>query len=921
MSEDSLSRGKLTVRHIVGPTILLEFRFEIEVKCLNEIKLPGCVIGRDGFRCRPKHFREGTVRAPHWPGGVSSFVTIVVALGFVLAADTNSPAQTLTTLYSFCSQPNCVDGVRPAAGLLQGADGNLYGTTVAGGTANVGTVFKITSAGTLTSLHSFNITDGLNPFSGLVQASDGNFYGTTVTGGNLTLGNVFKMTPGGTVTSIYSFCAQQQCPDGALPWGALVIGADGNFYGTTQDGGNSNCHGLGVGCGTVFKLTPSGTLTTLYSFGGADGVNPYAGLVMAGDGSFYGTTRYGGTNNNCPDGSGLGCGTAFKITSSGSLNTLYSFCSLPNCVDGYLPYAGLVKGNDGNFYGTAFYGSNQAEDGTVFAITPTGVLTQLHSFDFFDDGANPRAALISASDGNFYGTTSSGGAHFAGTIFRITPSGALTTLYSFTGGTDGAQPYAALMQGTDGNLYGTTYLGGTGSSGTVFKLSLGLSPFLNLQPTSGTSGTPVTILGSNLTGATSVTFNSMPATFSVVAPGEITTTVPAGATTGTVQVTTPGGTLNSNTVFQVTGPLQLVPVTPCRLIDTRQSGGAIQGGTSRSFTVPELGGCGIPMSAAAYSLNVTAIPHGHLGYLTIWPNGESQPQVSTMNSPDGRVKANAAIIPSSNDGVSVYVSNTSDLILDINGYFPAQGSGTYQFYPLTPCRIIDTRNNQDGGSLQAGVERDYSIAGHCGVPVSATAYSFNVTVLPSEGSLDYLTVWPQGGTRPVVSTLNDNTGTIVANAAIVPAGNNQTTAFYAHNHNTDLLLDVDGYFAPTGAGGLSLYPVTPCRVLDTRQNNGQPFMGEQTVGVESSVCAPPGNAQAYVFNATVVPPGRMPYLTLWPDQETQPNVSTLNAYDGSITSNMAIVPTMNGSVDAYAAALTQLLLDISGYFAPQSPEN
>ena len=217
--------------------------------------------------------------------------------------------------------------------------------------------------------------------------------------------------------------------------------------------------------------------------------------------------------------------------------------------------------------------------------------------------------------------------------------------------------------------------------------------------------------------------------------------------------------------------------------------------------------------------------------------------------------------------------------------------------------------------LQAGVERDYAIAGTCGIPTNATAYSFNVTVLPATGGLDYLTVWPQGESQPVVSTLNDNTGTVVANAAIVPAGSNSTTAFYAHSNATNLLVDVDGYFAAPGTGGLSLYPVAPCRVLDTRQSGGS-FVGEKTVNVVGSACAPPSNAAAYVFNATVVPPGPMLYLSLWPDGEQQPTVSTLNAEDGFITSNMAIVPTNNGSIDAFAAALTQLILDISGYFAP-----
>ena len=371
-------------------------------------------------------------------------------------------------------------------------------------------------------------------------------------------------------------------------------------------------------------------------------------------------------------------------------------------------------------------------------------------------------------------------------------------------------------------------------------------------------------------------------------------------------------------------PVLFVPVPPCRVVDTRNpygnfGGPAIQENSSRAFPLSGSDNpCGIPTSAVAYSLNVTVVPMGPLSYLTIWPTGEGPPVVSTLNSPDGRVKANAAIVPAGvlSGLVSVFVTNTTNVILDIDGYFAPPGSGTYQFYPLTPCRIVDTRGGQDGGSLQAGVERDYSIPGHCGVPSNAAAYSFNVTVLPAAGGLDYLAVWPKGESRPTVSTLNDNTGTVVANAAIVAAGSESATAFYAHSNATNLLLDVDGYFATPGAGGLSLYPLTPCRVLDTRQNHGQPFSCEKTVNVVGSACAPPSNAAAYIFNATVVPPGSMPFLTLWPDGENQPVASTLNAYDGFITSNMAIVPTNDGSIDAYAAALTQLILDISGYFAP-----
>jgi hypothetical protein len=374
--------------------------------------------------------------------------------------------------------------------------------------------------------------------------------------------------------------------------------------------------------------------------------------------------------------------------------------------------------------------------------------------------------------------------------------------------------------------------------------------------------------------------------------------------------------------------LQLFNMTPCRLVDTRQAnsefgGPPIPGGTFRSFPIPQNQNCNIPSSAAAYSLNVTAVPITRLGYLTIWPTPEFQPTVSTLNSTDGRTKANAAIVPAGVGGaVSVYVTDTSNVILDIDGYFAPAASNTYQFYPLPPCRLVDTRGADDelgGPRLAAQTPRSFPLLMSSCIPsgLNPNAYSLNFTVIPNSSGqrLGYLTVWPTGETQPGVSTLNNPTATVVANAAIVPAGTSGAIDVYPSN-TTDLLIDIDGYFAPPGTGGLSMYPQAPCRVLDTRQNNGQPFMGEKTVNVVGSTCAPASNAAAYIFNATVVPPDSMPFLTLWPDGEQQPTVSTLNAYDGFITSNMAIVPTNNGSIDAYAKSLTQLLLDISGYFAP-----
>ena len=370
--------------------------------------------------------------------------------------------------------------------------------------------------------------------------------------------------------------------------------------------------------------------------------------------------------------------------------------------------------------------------------------------------------------------------------------------------------------------------------------------------------------------------------------------------------------------------LQFVPVAPCRLLDTRpQYGGSgpIQGGTSRDLVISQLGGCHIPTTAAAYSLNVTVVPQGLLGYLTIWPTGESRPISSTLNS-DGRVKADAAIVIAGSQGaVSVYVTNTTNLVLDINGYFEPTDGSTLAYYPLKPCRVADTRNANGplgGPHLTTGQERDFPIldASACDIPSSAQAYSLNFTVVPRSDPVETFTAWRYGQPRPVSSTLNAPTGTVVANAAIVSAGTGGEIATWATN-DTDLVIDIDGYFAPAGAGGSSLYAMAPCRVIDTRKGNGA-FSGvlSPPVDVADGACAPPSTAQAYVLNATVVPTGSLAHLDLWPDGEDRPGTSTLNDVDGAITSNMAVVPNINGKTDAYALGLTQLILDISAYFAP-----
>lgn len=457
------------------------------------------------------------------------------------------PAQTFNVLQSF----NNTDGANPFPALVQATNGDLYGTTYGGGANLSGAIFKVTPAGALTTVYSFcsqtNCTDGALPRGGLIQDSNGSLYGTTLSGGANNRGTVYKITLAGVLTTLYSFCNVAGCADGAQPFAGLVQASNGALYGTTISGGN--------GFGTIFEISAGGAFTRLYSFcatsGCPDGASPAAALIQASNGAFYGTTENGGAYSNAACGA-YNCGTVFKFTGSGAPTTLYSFCAKSGCSDGYNPTAALALATNGDFYGTTLEGGANANNGTVFQITPAGKLKTLYSFcaqSGCTDGQGPAAGVIQASDGNLYGTTTSGGIGY-GTIFEITTTGTLTTLYSLND-PDGAEPYGGLVQATNGTFYGTTFIDGAYGYGTVYSLSTGLGAFVETLPGSGKVGAAVKILGSNLTGATSVSFNGVAAVFKAVSSSEITTTVPSGATTGPVTVSTPSGTFSSNVSFRV----------------------------------------------------------------------------------------------------------------------------------------------------------------------------------------------------------------------------------------------------------------------------------------------------------------------------------------------------------------------------------
>lgn len=465
--------------------------------------------------------------------------THITILLFCAVTAVTASAQTFTTLLSFDSST----GGQPDRPLVQGTDGNLYGETSFGpGNYDMGTVFSLTSSGTLTMLHTFfpHGTNGDSP-SGLVLANNGIFYGTSYYGGFYGAGTVFRITSGGQLELLDTFDGPDA--DGAYPSGPLIQATDGNFYGTTVNGGINSS-------GTVFKMTPAGTITTtLYKFCSlakcADGDLPFGPLVEATDGNFYGTTESGGANNS---------GVVFKITPTGTLTTLYNFCSQTNCADGD-GIDGLIQGADGNFYGVNKLGGAHSA-GTVFKLTPSGTLTTLYTFCSLTncaDGSGPVATLVQATDGDFYGATAGGGTNTScrcGTIFKITSSGSLTTLHSFDG-TDGEFPSTGLLQATDGNFYGSAFDGGANGDGSIFSLSVGLAPFVALVQNSGKVGQTGGILGQGFTGTTDVSINGTPATFSVVSDTFLRVTIPAGATSGFVTVTTPTGVLTSNAALQV----------------------------------------------------------------------------------------------------------------------------------------------------------------------------------------------------------------------------------------------------------------------------------------------------------------------------------------------------------------------------------
>jgi len=465
-----------------------------------------------------------------------------------------TPTGAYSVIYNF---DGTVHGKTPRGGLTLGTDGNFYGTTWQGGASNYGNIFKITSTGTLTVLHEFSYSDGANSYSPPIQGTDGNFYGLTEAGGSGS-GTFYKMSSSGTFTSLHSF-SFSEC---ATPVAAPMQGTDGQFYGVCQSDGAAG------GDGSVIKITSAGAVTEMYSFDFTHGGHPNGALVQGTDGNFYGTTSGGGS---------LDGGVVFKLTPAKVLTVLYNFNAKPGSVDGNLVDAGLVQATDGWFYGVTDAGGTNGF-GIVYKITSAGVYSVLYNL-VKATGAVAETTLRQHTSGKFYGTTNSGGASSLGAIFGLdTGLKAFVSVLPASGKVGKA--IGILGSGFTGtskvnfnateatfSVVSNTYISatvpsgaGTGfvtvvtPSGTLtsnqkFRVTPSVTSF---SPASGPIGTQVAITGISLTQATRVRFGGAKiAVFTVNSDTKITATIPTGALTGKIQVTTPGGTATSATVFTV----------------------------------------------------------------------------------------------------------------------------------------------------------------------------------------------------------------------------------------------------------------------------------------------------------------------------------------------------------------------------------
>lgn len=468
----------------------------------------------------------------------------------VLCAAGTAQAQSSYS-YSVLHQFSISDGGLPYGDLFADEDGNFYGTTDVGGATNAGTFFQLTPGGTYTVLSSFTLANGGAPYGGAVEGKDGNFYGVTLYGGANSAGAAYQVTPTGQFTTLHSFDrpdANYTNTEGANPNARLTLGTDGNFYGAAMYGGANNT-------GTLFSMTAAGSVTVLHTFsagalGNSDGANPASSLVQASDGNFYGATLNGGP---------AGTGTVFRLSPQGTFTTLHSFAAKGSGnTDGVNPSAGLIQATDGFLYGSTAYGGIN-NTGTIFKISLSGGFSTLHSFAAKNgkknlDGIFPSGRLLQGSDGSFYGVSALGGSNGYGTVFRTTNTGATTSIYNFTAPTNklGGLPFAGLVEDSSGNLYGSTVEGGTSSEGVLYKLTPLPLPVISISinPTSLALGQTATITWSTSNANTCTSSGAWSGNRALAASMKVTPTV-TGANVYTINCKGSGGSNSASVTLNV----------------------------------------------------------------------------------------------------------------------------------------------------------------------------------------------------------------------------------------------------------------------------------------------------------------------------------------------------------------------------------
>ncbi len=714
---------------------------------------------------------------------------LIIAIG--MTGSVQAQVQTFTTLHTFLGP----DGATPYAGLTIGGDGNFYGSTYTGvATSQFGTIFKMTSAGLLTTLHTFAGSDGSGPYGSLALGGDGNFYGTTYAGGASNLGTVFQVTPSGALTTLHNFAG----PEGSHPLGGLTLGTNGNFYGTASAGGAK-------GDGTVFEVTTLGVLTTIFNFDSIkSGSAPYSALTLSSDGNFYGTTENGGANSYY--------GTLFRITPLGTLTTLYSF----GFTDGSGPYASLTQGTDGNFYGSTSNGGSNIQFGTLFQLTSAGVFTTLHNFAGLD-GTAVEAPLALGPDGNFYGTSVAGGSSGSyGTIFKVTPAGALTTLNSFVG-TDASNPTSGLTLGADGNFYGTSSGGGSAGEGTVFRIVT--CPFCTT--------TSVISSGSPSASGGQVTFT---ATVSASSGSG------AGTPTGSVNFTDNGAALGTVVLVSGTAALNISSLTPgVHAISAgymgdatfQPSSGTFQQTVVQSTTVT---GLSSNLNPSGYNQPVTFVaqvtPGAATGTITFADNGSS---LGTVNMVAGAASYLTASLGSGNHSVTATYSGDGQFqtsagtiaeVVSPATTLTGLSSSVNPTLVGQQSTFTATVSGQFGGS-PTGAVTFLQDGNQVGSPVALTGGQAAMAINFSQLGSSVITASYSGDTNYVTS--NASVTEVVNSSAAMSSSLTTLHSFNGQDGNNSLsglLLGSDGnYYGTTQAGGANglgtLFQMTPSGTITT----------------------------------------------------------------------------------------------------------